>query len=82
MDFKVGDKVIATKDSLRIQVGDKGVAVHIKINNTGVCWERRIGGHDCNGYAKVGHGWYVKETNIKLAEPEIKFKLVKKRKNK
>lgn len=36
----------------------------------GVEWDNLQTGHDCNGNAVFGHGWYVPADNISILEEE------------
>ena len=87
-DFKVGDRFVGINDSYRIgdnrDISIKGLKGKIVGEDTdgwvGVEFEKDIEGHDCDGNAKDGHGWYLSpQGNLKkiikedvLAHPEIK----------
>lgn len=45
-----------------------GTIVHISGQHLGVEFDKNHGGHDCNGKAKRGHGWYYHATEIELLE--------------
>ena len=72
MQFKIGDKVEATKEiDGEVRKGSKGKVLHVEDGRVslGVEWEKKCltGGHELNnGKAKKGHGWYVHPSAIKL----------------
>lgn len=69
MGFCVGDRVrtISKNFSGDPDVGFMGTVVTIdRYNQIGVEFDANFGGHDLNGFAKNGHGWWVCETDIEL----------------
>ena len=59
--FKVGDRVKVKKDIVTINrrtVGKCGTVKELLTDNyCSVEFDEFVGGHDCNGLAKEGHGW-------------------------
>lgn len=86
IDFKVGDRVICTKDSGEFKItGLTGTIMAISLRDT-MCveFDEFIDGHSCQGVTKVGHGLYVLKRNLQLLKDEtsfLKFKDWKKRKS-
>jgi hypothetical protein len=68
-DFEVGDEVLGKKNYENKKLeGIRGRIVGVD-RYISVEWEKYIGGHECDGLAKQGHGWNVpKENLIALAE--------------
>lgn len=76
-EFKVGDRVryiIEGGNGARIRVGDTGTVCEVGKSCIGVEWDRNVGGHSCQGKAKIGHGWNVMRECLELlngaSEPE------------
>lgn len=67
--FRVGDRVEAVEDHIqfneRILKGYVGTICNFRGRSIGVVWDKGIGGHDCDGNCKKGHGWYVDPECIK-----------------
>lgn len=78
-ELKVGDQVIGIGEYDDVNVdGLMGRIVKKKKYIYGVEWEKKIlpDGHNCDGKAKQGYGWFVKEKNLKKrpAKPKITTK--------
>ena len=61
-EFKVGDRVryiVGGGAGTRIRIGDTGTVCNVDKSCIGVEWDRNVGGHSCQGKAKIGHGWNV-----------------------
>lgn len=75
--FFIGDRVIAIidnpDDNENIISGDAGTVCEVIINakRVGVFWDKRVGGHSCNGHCEHGHGWWVDESAISLSQNAI-----------
>jgi len=66
MRFKVGDRVIENG------MGHGTVmAVYDRKGNYAIEFDKNIGGHDCNGLTKGGHGWYCLERDLTSTNPTI-----------
>lgn len=53
----------------------KGTIVHINKyfkgrshDDIGIEFDQYMNGHDCNGHAKEGHGWYVPLSKLKIID--------------
>lgn len=80
MSFQNGDRVVYVEDKgsfLEFQdnqtpIGRTGVvcdALSVGNPSIGVAWDDGVGrGHDCNGHANYGHGWYVFEEELQLVD--------------
>lgn len=66
MNFKVGDRVIATSlDSQDTRVrGKMGTVVEVSPRPYGVEFDDFTRGHDCRGLTRAGHGWYMEEDGL------------------
>lgn len=72
-EFQVGDRV-EMAGTLRKSYG-LGTVCEVRcylggIVDYGVCWDRNIGGHSCDGSCEPGHGWYVLPNQINFLEEE------------
>ena len=71
-NFKVGDRVKVIKNSgtLNIRtVGECGTVKELLTNNYySVEFDKFVGGHDCNGFAKDGYGWNCAEDALDLVK--------------
>lgn len=70
MNFSIGDvvEVIKESDKSAIKVGMRAKVIqeiHERLRTVGVEFVDNIIGHDCFGYAKDGHGWYISIDDIK-----------------
>ena len=69
--FKIGDKVKVTQTSQFLDA-EIGTVRNIGCHVFGVEFEKyHAGMHTLGGTCKEGHGWWVKENNIELAEPIV-----------
>ena len=75
--FKVGDRVKVKKDTVTLNirtVGEFGTVKKLYTDNYysnnyySVEFDKFVGGHDCNGLAKDGHGWNVVEDALDLVK--------------
>jgi hypothetical protein len=69
--FKVGDRVVA-HDLLRYDArlnGKAGKVVNVGTACCSVEFDEYVGGHDCHGDAKNGHGWYVAQRCLRHEKP-------------
>ncbi len=67
-EIKVGDEVVGVGEYGRTLDGLRGKVVHIHLIAGPIyCveWEKHIGGIDCSGRAKEGHGWNVPTSHLK-----------------
>lgn len=72
--FKVGDRVKVKKDIVTLNrrtVGKCGTVKELLTNNyCSVEFDEFVGGHDCNGFAKEGHGWNHAEDALDLVKTQ------------
>ena len=72
--FKVGDRVKVKKDIVTINrrtVGKCGTVKELLTDNyCSVEFDEFVGGHDCNGFAKEGHGWNHAEDALDLVKTQ------------
>lgn len=72
--FKVGDRVKVKKDIVtfnRRTVGKCGTVKELLTDNyCSVEFDEFVGGHDCNGFAKEGHGWNHAEDALDLVKTQ------------
>ena len=74
-EFKVGDRVryiVEGGAGTRIRVGDTGTVCVVYKSYIGVEWDRNVGGHSCQGKARVGHGWNVFRECLELGDSRFK----------
>lgn len=69
--FSLGDRVRVKKSSIqRIRKGETGIVVEAYQTRVGVQFDRYINGHDCDGRATDGHGWYLDVNDLELTIPD------------
>lgn len=72
--FKVGDRVKVKKDIATLNrrtVGKCGTVKELlTYNYCSVEFDEFVGGHDCNGFAKEGHGWNYAEDALDLVKTQ------------
>lgn len=72
--FKVGDRVKVKKDIVTLNrrtVGKCGTVKELLTDNyCSVEFDEFVGGHDCNGFAKEGHGWNHAEDALDLVKTQ------------
>lgn len=61
IEYKVGDRVNHNHYS-----DGMGTVVEVNSRDVGVDFDHHINGHDCNGAAKNGHGWYCAFEDVTL----------------
>lgn len=70
MSFKIGDRVRHVPlygDSVEPSSDKIGTIVNIRTTGVfGVEFDEHIHGHDCDGYARLGHGWNLVDLEIEL----------------
>lgn len=70
--FKVGDRVKVKKDTVTLNrrtVGKCGTVKELLTDNyCSVEFDEFVCGHDCNGFAKEGHGWNYAEDALDLVK--------------
>lgn len=72
MKFEIGDRVktLVTYQGINKRVINKvGTVVHFyedDFTDIGVEFDDNIRGHDCEGHAKYGHGWYIMYKHLEL----------------
>lgn len=70
--FKVGDRVKVKKNTVTINrrtVGECGTVKKLLTDNyCSVEFDKFVGGHDCNGFAKDGYGWNCAEDALDLVK--------------
>lgn len=69
-DFVVGERVraIANQDSKSPGQLGEGTIVWVFGGSVSVEWDNNIGGHNCNGRAKYGHGWDMSYKRIERVQ--------------
>lgn len=84
--FKVGDRVKVKNDTVTINrrtIGKCGTVKELLTNNyCAVEFDKFVGGHDCNGFAKEGHGWNFKEDVLDLVETQNETIVIYRKDNK
>lgn len=74
--FKVGDRVKVKNDIVTLNrrtVGKCGTVKELLTDNyCSVEFDEFVGGHDCNGFAKEGHGWNHAEDALDLVKLRMK----------
>lgn len=72
--FKVGDRVKVKKDIVTLNrrtVGKCGTVKELLTDNyCSVEFDEFVDGHDCNGFAKEGHGWNHAEDALDLVKTQ------------
>lgn len=70
--FKVGDRVKVKKNTVTLNirtVGECGTVKELLTDNYySVEFDKFVGGHDCNGFAKDGYGWNCAEDALDLVK--------------
>lgn len=66
--FILGAKVKILSDFDSLYKGDTGIIRFINGDEIGVEWDRNMNGHDLDGLAKHGYGWYVQKEDIEVIE--------------
>lgn len=71
-EFKVGDRVRKVSDR------NEGAIVTVKYvreynNLFAIEFDESFGGHDCEGYAKMDHGWWCVDKDIELVSNNAKI---------
>lgn len=64
--MEIGDLIELTNNLSGIAAGERGQIKGIDCGYYAVEFERNIGGHDCNGKTKDGHGMWLKDYQIRL----------------
>ena len=84
--FKVGDKVKVKKDTITLNrntVGECGTVKELLTDNyCSVEFDKFVGGHDCNGFAKEGHGWNCAEDALDLVKTQNETIVIYRKDNK
>lgn len=84
--FKVGDRVKVKKDIVTLNrrtVGKCGTVKELLTNNyCSVEFDEFVGGHDCNGFAKEGHGWNHAEDALDLVKTQNETIVIYRKDNK
>lgn len=84
--FKVGDRVKVKKDIVTINrrtVGKCGTVKELLTDNyCSVEFDEFVGGHDCNGFAKEGHGWNCVEDALDLVKTQNETIVIYRKENK
>lgn len=84
--FKVGDRVKVKKDIVTLNrrtVGKCGTVKELlKDNYCSVEFDEFVGGHDCNGFAKEGHGWNHAEDALDLVKTKNETIVIYRKDNK
>ncbi len=74
---EVGDVVECTREHGKVQEkGLRGKCIGLyplNDNLVGVEWDKNIGGHRCDGKAKLGHGYYVPIGNVRIVTVDQKL---------
>lgn len=74
--FKVGDRVrpndLARGEwSILEEHGvDIGTIIHLKPRSAAIRFDKKFGGHNCNGKCEDGYGWFLNYEEIDLVEEE------------
>lgn len=84
--FKVGDRVKVKKDILTLNrrtVGKCGTVKELLTGNyCSVEFDEFVDGHDCNGFAKEGHGWNHAEDALDLVKTQNETIVIYRKDNK
>lgn len=65
--FSVGDRVVVIREAGPVKIGMVGTLVHsVETLWYAVEFDENIGGHNCNGKAKEGYGYYLLEQYLVL----------------
>ena len=84
--FKVGDRVKVKKDIVTLNrrtVGKCGKVKELLTDNyCSVEFDEFVGGHDCNGFAKEGHGWNHAEDALDLVKTQNETIVIYRKDNK
>lgn len=84
--FKVGDRVKVKKDIVTLNrrtVGKCGTVKELLTDNyCSVEFDEFVGGHDCNGFAKEGHGWNHAEDALDLVKTQNETIVIYRKDNK
>lgn len=84
--FKVGDRVKVKKGTITLNrntVGECGTVKELLTDNyCSVEFDKFVGGHDCNGFAKEGHGWNCAEDALDLVKTQNETIVIYRKDNK
>lgn len=84
--FKVGDRVKVKKNTVTINrntVGECGTVKKLLMNNyCAVEFDKFVGGHDCGGFTKDGHGWNCVEDTLDLVKTQNETIVIYRKDNK
>lgn len=84
--FKVGDRVKVKKDIVTLNrrtVGKCGTVKELLTDNyCSVEFDEFVGGYDCNGFAKEGHGWNHAEDALDLVKTQNETIVIYRKDNK
>lgn len=84
--FKVGDRVKVKNDTVTINrriVGKCGTVKELLTDNyCSVEFDKFVDGHDCNGFAKEGHGWNCVEDVLDLVKTQNETIVIYRKDNK
>lgn len=76
-EFNIGDRVVLRSGASTI-TRPRGIGTVVHDNGEahsqryGVEFDQYFSGHDCDGHAKTGHGWYVSNSVIELADERMR----------
>lgn len=84
--FKVGDRVKVKKDTITLNintVGECGTVKELLTDNyCSVEFDKFVGGHNCGGFAKEGHGWNCAEDVLDLVKTQNETIVIYRKDNK
>lgn len=84
--FKVGDRVKVKKNTVTLNirtVGECGTVKELLTDNYySVEFDKFVGGHDCNGFAKDGYGWNCAEDALDLVKHQNETIVIYRKDNK
>ena len=84
--FKVGDRVKVKKNAVILNIRTVGECGTIKKlltdNYCSVEFDKFVGGHDCDGFAKDGHGWNYAEDALDLVKTQNETIVIYRKDNK
>lgn len=84
--FKVGDRVKVKKDIITLNrntVGECGTVKELLTDNyCSVEFDKFVGGHNCGGFAKEGHGWNCAEDVLDLVKTQNETIVIYRKDNK
>lgn len=84
--FKVGDRVKVKKDTVTINrntVAECGTVKKLLMDNyCAVEFDKFVGGHDCGGFTKDGHGWNCVEDTLDLVKTQNETIVIYRKDNK